>query len=94
MKICFKKSDQISSNSINKLTCSEESQITLTGLIHSINTSRQSLITVSQRIKDVSSQALPIIGAILEGNSITSWQLVYIAKGAKRTRLAVDRVKP
>ena len=88
---------------VHKETCVEAipdtaAQITLAGtdLINSMNISRQSLIQVSQRIKDVSSQALPIIGALLlditgqdkEGHSITSTQLVYIAKGAKRILLS------
>ena len=73
-------------------------QITLAGtdLIDSMNISRRSLIQVSQRVKGVSSQALPIIGALLlditgqdkEGHSITSRQLVYIAKGAQRILLS------
>ena len=88
---------------VHKETCVEAipdtaAQITLAGtdLINSMNISRQSLIQVSQRIVGVSSQALPIIGALLlditgqdkEGHSITSTQLVYIAKGAKRILLS------
>ena len=88
---------------VHKETCVEAipdtaAQITLAGtdLINSMNISRQSLIQVSQRIVGVSSQTLPIIGALLlditgqdkEGHSITSTQLVYIAKGAKRILLS------
>ena len=61
-----------------------------------MNISKRNLITVSQRIRDVSGQSLHIIGALpldisgfdKEGNTITTKQLVYIANGATRILLS------